>query len=217
MESLTLSLKEVQKAKGSLECRLNEKRQRRRNIESVLETVNSKLSQVRDIHTKMTETMKIAQHKVAQTQAQSDSMESSNEEKRHTLQSINQQIKDLQDQKTSDMHTFEDELSKMAKQMKNAKDFYTEEKLLEKISESKHVTSQQLQKSNQLDEEIASVTLYLAKLKEQSTSEDTNDNMDKQAVLDIFKREQNDMVKYLENLKAEIESTRNCPQLNTQG
>lgn len=209
MESLTFSLKDVQKAKCNLESRLNEKRRTRKNIENVLETVNSKLTQIKNIHTKMTETLKIAQHKVAQTQAHSDSMEKSNGEKRQALQSVNQQIKHLQDSRTNEIHKFEEELSKMAKQMVNSKDAYTDKKLLQKIAEKKTEYQQLLQKSHKLEQEKVNMSQRYQELEQKSTPEIVDEDIDRQAVMDVFTEEHNDNVKYLVKLKEEIKVTRN--------
>ncbi|XP_060597277.1 uncharacterized protein LOC132751159 [Ruditapes philippinarum] len=209
MESLTLSLKDVQKAKCNLESRLNEKRRSRKNIENVLETVNSKLTQIKNIHTKMTETLKIAQHKVAQTQAQSDSMEKSNGEKRQALQSVNQQIKHLQDSRTNEIHKFEEELSKMAKQMVNSKDAYTDKNLLVKIAGRKSEYEQLLQKSRKLEQEKVNMSQRYQELEQKSTPEIVDEDIDRQAVMDVFTEEHNDNVKNLVKLKEELKVTRN--------
>lgn len=214
MEPLTFSLQDVQKAKCNLESRLNEKRRTRKNIESVLESVNSKLTKIRNIHTKKTEALKIAQHKVAQTQAQSNSMEKSNGEKRHALQTINQQIKHIQDGRTNDIHKFEAELSKMAKQMVHAKEAYTDKNLTEKIAERKAEYDQLLQKSNKLEEEKASIVQHYQKLEQKYTPGKVHEDIDRQAVLDVFTEEHTDKIKHLEKLKKEITDSRNSLKQN---
>ncbi|XP_060557562.1 uncharacterized protein LOC132717971 [Ruditapes philippinarum] len=122
-------------------------------------------------------------------------MEKSNGEKRQALQSVNQQIKHLQDSRTNEIQKFEEELSKMAKQMVNSKDAYTDKNLLAKIAGRKSEYEQLLQKSRKLEEEKVNMSQRYQELEQKSTPEIVDEDIDRQAVMDVFTEEHNDNVK----------------------
>ncbi|XP_036367072.1 shootin-1-like isoform X2 [Octopus sinensis] len=99
LEALDNTLNELQNEKKFLQTSLDQYKNKRLHLEQILESVNSKHTQISDLHRKLSVTLQVGYHKVAQTQSQILRKE------------------------------LEKQLSDIAQKLRNAKAFYTESNL----------------------------------------------------------------------------------------
>ncbi|XP_052830871.1 uncharacterized protein LOC106867251 isoform X5 [Octopus bimaculoides] len=99
LEALDDTLNELQNEKKFLQTSLDQCKNKRLHLEQILESVNSKHTQISDLHRKLSVTLQVGYHKVAQTQSQILRKE------------------------------LEKQLSDIAQKLRNAKAFYTESNL----------------------------------------------------------------------------------------
>ncbi|XP_074644509.1 uncharacterized protein LOC141901265 [Tubulanus polymorphus] len=121
------SVKELQNERSSLEQKLNSVRQKRRDLESENEHALAKFQQSSDINTKLEEMLKVAHHKVDQIQKQITNAEETIQQKRNAVESLNTQIEEERIRKEQSRKEFEKGCDKMAMQLLEAKQFYTNE------------------------------------------------------------------------------------------
>ncbi|XP_064615462.1 uncharacterized protein LOC135479521 [Liolophura sinensis] len=134
VDNLVNNLKELQQEKSCLEQKLNELRDKRRKLESLVATVKTKHAQVSDTNAKMMETLKVAQHKVMQTQTQANSLENSNTEKRATIANLNEKIENEKLLQLEQVQDFEKNLGTISADLNQARHFFTEDNLETEIS-----------------------------------------------------------------------------------
>lgn len=85
--------------------------------------------QVKDIHTKMNETLKVALHKVAQTQSLANSLDGNNLSFKKGIVDLNQQIDAERKKQMEEVIQFEDNLADVSNQMLSARNIYSDENL----------------------------------------------------------------------------------------
>lgn len=120
--------------KSCLEQKLNERRNRRRLLEQLLENVNVKYLQMKDIHSKMTETLKVAQHKASQTQSLANSLDANNQCFKRSITDLNQKAEKEKKIQMENVAQFEDNLLEVSNAMFVAREIHLEENLRNCIS-----------------------------------------------------------------------------------
>ncbi|CAC5418356.1 unnamed protein product [Mytilus coruscus] len=139
VETLLASLKEIQQEKSYLEQKLNERRNRRRQLEQELESVNGKYLQIKDVHTKMNETLKVAQHKVSQTQSLADSLDDRNEYYKKSIEDLNQKLNVEKKGQMEEVTQFEENLSLVSDNLCSARTVFTDENLQNCLTEAENI------------------------------------------------------------------------------
>ena len=102
LDTLVKSVQELQTQKSYLEKTLQEIRNRKRFLEEKVESITARHGQVKDINTKMTETLKVAQHKVSQTHAQMTALENVYRENKAFVQEMTAKI---EEQRRKQLHS----------------------------------------------------------------------------------------------------------------
>lgn len=104
----------------------------------------------------MLETLKVAQHKVAQTQSLSDNLELNHQKKSERIEEMNQVIQRERRNQLDDVVVFEDKLSKLTAKFLEAKNFYEQDNLRGEMSctssEIKQNESEIMQTEREADE-----------------------------------------------------------------
>ncbi|KAK3586546.1 hypothetical protein CHS0354_022678 [Potamilus streckersoni] len=210
LECLLHSLKEVQHEKTCLEHKLNEKRSKRQELESSVQGVNTKLMQVKDVHCKMLETMKVAQHKVEETQSQADSLDEANQSKRKSLKDLNNKIEAEKQKQAEEVSKFEEELSAITDQLRQAKKYYTDHNLERHIwdtVERQHGIETQDEGFEAEIEHLSHLVADLMKERKQCWNEDLPLEVRKQ-ICYLFQQENEALHSYLRILTAEMEESK---------
>ncbi|XP_048744794.1 uncharacterized protein LOC125657912 [Ostrea edulis] len=144
VELLLHSLKEIQQEKNCLESKLAERRSKRRELENLIDIENNKLSQMKEGHEKMQETMKVAQLKEAQTQSLANSIEESNQHMRENIDELNRKLIMEKQRHSDSVGNFEKQLSDIVNHLINARSFYEDSALKKVIGETEfHKTNLQ--------------------------------------------------------------------------
>ncbi|KAK6194520.1 hypothetical protein SNE40_000142 [Patella caerulea] len=208
VESLLHSLKEVQNEKCCMERKLTEQRNKRRNMEREFETVNMKLIQVTDIHHKMMETMKIAQLKVSQTQAQADSLEEGNEKRRGKIADLNRRIEREKEKQNTEVAKFEEELSELASKLMTARNCHKDDHLEETLKNLESEKRQLGKHKNLLKSEVDKLAQTLESITLQQRLgvdyPDINEETRRQ-IWQLFKEEHCECKDYLNKLSNEVD------------
>ncbi|XP_052830868.1 uncharacterized protein LOC106867251 isoform X2 [Octopus bimaculoides] len=129
LEALDDTLNELQNEKKFLQTSLDQCKNKRLHLEQILESVNSKHTQISDLHRKLSVTLQVGYHKVAQTQSQILSLEDQIQKQRDNIKNT---LKIFEEQKTNHLDNtkeLEKQLSDIAQKLRNAKAFYTESNL----------------------------------------------------------------------------------------
>ncbi|XP_071084427.1 synaptonemal complex central element protein 1-like [Haliotis cracherodii] len=168
VDSLLISLKDLQSEKNCLEQKLNKRREKRRQCECELERVEGKMMQVSDVHRKMVETLKVAQLKVTQTQGQTDSLEEANQRRRDRIAGINNNIANEKIKQQENVNSFEDKLSELTEDLMKARAHYKDENLHNLLVSSKEKLDELTQNLNNRNQEVKRLTDALEQLKSQT-------------------------------------------------
>ncbi|ESP05008.1 hypothetical protein LOTGIDRAFT_156257 [Lottia gigantea] len=208
VETLLHNLKELQNEKTCLEQKLNEQRRKRRDAERHFEMVNMKWMQVSDMHQKMNETLKVAQLKVSQTQAQADSLEASNNKKREKIADLNKTIESEKQKQDKEVVKFEEELSKVSNMLMNARNFHQDENLESEYQKLESLQKEIINEKKCLSSEMENLSQVLETLTiEQKQDLDypdiTEDN--RRTIWNLFKEENLKSKEFLEKKKQELE------------
>lgn len=129
-------LKELQQEKSRLELKLGDLRRQKSVLERNVEVLTSRRSQSTDVNSKLRETLRVAQTKVGQTQAQLDSLQEILNAKRETNLSLSKEVEGLKNAQLAETSVFEQDLVKLTEMFVEAKQFYDEQNLQEKISQT---------------------------------------------------------------------------------
>ena len=130
-------VKELQQEKSRLVHKLEELRRQRSVLEKNVEVLTSRRTQSRDVNAKMKETLHVAQNKVGQTQAQLDTLQKLVEEKQGKNLTLSKQVDQLKKSQLEETRDFEKGLVKLTDMFLEAKAFYKENNLEDKIEETK--------------------------------------------------------------------------------
>ncbi|KAK2176362.1 hypothetical protein NP493_667g01042 [Ridgeia piscesae] len=141
VDNLFNSLKGLQQGRLRLEQNLEELRAKKRGLETALDEAHAKHAQVRDVNQKMKETLKIAQHKVAQTQQQQASLQVDAKVKANRIAELNKRIEDERGKHTEETLEFNGKLSDLADCFTSARNFHSNGNLQRQIQETEKETA----------------------------------------------------------------------------
>ncbi|XP_025079330.1 centrosomal protein of 135 kDa-like isoform X2 [Pomacea canaliculata] len=206
-ESLIHSLHELQNEKNCLEQRFNEKKTQSENLEKQVEQCNVKLFQAREMYQKMLETQKVAQQKVAQTQAQVDCMHESNKVFSDKIKDLNIKIKEERERASKNVQDFDKHMSALADSLVSARKFYKTEVLQQRVQEIEN----KLQSSSKQDEDNREEVIVLTKTLEnlqltQAAPYSKSDGVPYEERLlfwSLLEQEEREVSLYLQKLQAE--------------
>ncbi|XP_022340481.2 uncharacterized protein LOC111135066 [Crassostrea virginica] len=175
VDLLLHSLKEIQQEKNCLENKLAERRSQRRELENLLDIENNKLTQMKEGHEKLQETMKVAQLKETQTQAMANRLEDSNLQMRKNIGELNQNLSTEKERQLQNLEKFEKELSDIANQLICARQFYDDAFLTKEIGETEFHKSDLQSNVASCHQEQLDLQEKLHKLSESSKINDYQD------------------------------------------
>ena len=141
VENLFGNLKELQKGRSSLEQNLEELRAKKRGLESALEEASARQAQAKYVNLKMRETLKIAQHKVNQTQQQHASIRVEADAKGKRVSHLNKRIEEERGKQTEEMLQFGEQIADLAERFNSAKNHHSDENLQQHILQTEQETS----------------------------------------------------------------------------
>lgn len=142
VDNLFNSLKDLQQGRSRLEQNLEELRAKKRGLETALEEASARHAQVRDVNIKMKETLKIAQHKVSQTQQQQASIRVEAEVKGNLVSQLNKRIEDERGKQTEETLRFGEKLADLAERFTSARNFHSDENLQQQILQTERETAE---------------------------------------------------------------------------
>ncbi|XP_067668009.1 synaptonemal complex central element protein 1-like [Haliotis asinina] len=172
VDSLLISLKDLQSEKNCLEQKLNKCREKRRQCECELERVEGKMMQVSDVHRKMVETLKVAQLKVTQTQGQTDSLEEANQKRRDRIADINKNIANEKIKQQENVNSFEDKLSELTEELMKARAHYKDENLHNELVSNKEKLDELTETFRKRNQEVDTLVDAFEQLKSQADEKD---------------------------------------------
>ena len=141
VDNLFNSLKGLQQGRLRLEQNLEELRAKKRGLETALEEAHARHAQVRDVNLNMKETLKIAQHKVAQTQQQQASLQVDAKGKANHITELNKRIEDERGKQTEETLEFNEKLAGLADCFTSARNFHSDENLQRQIQDTERETA----------------------------------------------------------------------------
>ena len=136
IDNLFGNLKELQKGRLSLEQNLEELRAKKRGLESALEEASARQAQAKYVNLKMRETLKIAQHKVNQTQQQHASIRVEADAKGKRVSQLNKRIEGERGKQTEEMLQFGEQIAELSERFTSAKNYHSDESLQQQISQT---------------------------------------------------------------------------------
>ncbi|XP_072179930.1 uncharacterized protein [Diadema setosum] len=158
-EILSKSITELQQEKDRYEQKLRDMKNKRKVLEKKYETDVLKFKQTDEKRSKMTETVRIAQHKVTQSQSELDSQQTANNQLQAKIRHIEESIQAKDDAQNKELEAYEEKLSDLVDQFQRARHFYTDESLLSEISLMK-------QKEQELEQETVNVKVESERVSE---------------------------------------------------
>ncbi|KAL5004361.1 hypothetical protein ScPMuIL_017817 [Solemya velum] len=209
VDALLHSLKELQNEKNCLEQKLNEQREKRRELEKSLNSVNAKYLQVSDINTKMVETLKVAQHKEAQAQSMANSLEETNTSQREQIDVLNNKIENEKANQFQEIQTFENQLSQITEELKICREFYSEIHLEGEISDVQKKKTEFGEKIEDMNTKVEEITIKMEKLLQHRSEIENNDDgvplNVRQDIWDALMNEKKSYEQYLKEVRNTIE------------
>ncbi|XP_021360028.1 uncharacterized protein LOC110454701 [Mizuhopecten yessoensis] len=211
------SLNEVQQERNCLENKLHEERAKRRGLEQELEKIKNKLVQVKDIHTKNTETAKVVHHKVGQIQALANSIEEENQARRNTIAEKNDKIESLKNSQHKEINKFEENLAAIADKLVAARKFYDDDNLSKEISILEERKQQMENKAGDIYQEMMALQSSFEELRlgaeNHNDFNDSGIDMDtKKSIRSLFQDEHGRAFSALEKVKADIQKDKDLLQ-----
>ncbi|XP_071838474.1 uncharacterized protein [Apostichopus japonicus] len=190
VDVIQCSIVDLQKEKEQNERMLYDAQKKRINLEKKCENVSQKFNQLGEKHSKMQETVKVAQYKVSQSQTQINSQQAVNKEKQDRINELMQVIGREKDGHQRDLEVFQEQLSELTNQFRNARHFYTDESLQletsmleKKVKEFKaKVLSARVEVGN-LKQKLSDLEIQLANKEKLSTSGDVFTSEEKDNIL----------------------------------
>ena len=146
--------------KAGLEQKLRGLRVKRSSLEKSREILKTKQTQIKEINSKMNETMKVAEHKVMETQAQLEIQQKSVSQKSAKVASLESEISRAKTERMNDTIQFENLLSDLTLKFQDAKSRYKDENMSQEITANNICLSE-------CKEDVDSVTEQRGKLAKQ--------------------------------------------------
>lgn len=209
IDDLDYTLAELQKEKHSLANQLTECKNKRQGLEKTLEAVHKKHSQLSEVHRKLSETLQVGYHKVAQMQSQAESLENHIQKKRDEIKDITKKYEEQKNSQLNHVKYIEEQLSEITKKMKDAKSFYTKANILKEV-EAVETKKIEMEKQILFIEADAETVRMQVKTLLQNLENFKSDAVDdftesfKDEVLKIFQEESDEYDKHYSQLKKEL-------------
>ncbi len=138
------TIKRLQQEKSDLENKLAGWRSTRAAIEGTQSALNSQLAQVTHSNNKMKETLKVAQHKVSQSQSQLNAVQENVDMKRMRLTEMNSDIACEKNTHLQNAMMFENQLSDLTVKFIEQRKVFENDSLIQAIS-SENTTIEDIQ------------------------------------------------------------------------
>ncbi|XP_071799108.1 uncharacterized protein [Asterias amurensis] len=148
------SIKDLQQEKLRNERKLSEARARRRSLESKYEAALSKYNAAQETNQKMTDTLKVTQFKVLQSQAAIECQHNANQEVENRIAHIKTAFKNEEARQLEETEKFKEKLAGLAEMFHNGKDFYLDHSLQAETGMVKADQKDITQKVNQTDSQV---------------------------------------------------------------
>ncbi|KAJ8030954.1 hypothetical protein HOLleu_27515 [Holothuria leucospilota] len=201
------SILDLQKERGKTEQQLNDAQKKRMSLERKFESVSQKFNQMSEKHCKMLETVKVAQHKVNQSQSQIDSQQVLNQEKQDRITELLRLIEEAKEEEQKDLEEFQDKLSELTDQFRHARHFYTDESLQLETSMLEKRSQEIKTKVTSAKCEVENLQQKLSELEAQSKLQDGIPKKkeefspeEKQDILSLFSLEKTNTEQLLQSL-----------------
>ncbi|CAH1781547.1 unnamed protein product [Owenia fusiformis] len=165
VDSILDTAKNLQQAKSQLEQQLNALRKQRRQLDVTHGQVSSKHAQAMDTNNKMKETLKVAQHKVSQTQSQAESLEQLSANRRSKLQELNDKIDECTKNQDNYIKNYESQLSRLTECFSGAQLVYAPENVASEILNTEEATGEKSADAGKKNEELIKVLANVDELK----------------------------------------------------
>ncbi|KAL5456915.1 hypothetical protein EMCRGX_G034142 [Ephydatia muelleri] len=211
VEVIFKSIKELQNERLENEKLLAEEIAKRKEIESTLDAVTLRYSVVSEKHAKISETVRLAEQKVAHAQSCVMKYEQLNQEKREKISELSTDIKREDAKRSSQLAEFEQQLKELADKFRDAKRFYADQSLENHISmceEQKRVKHSEVETQQSEAQELLSKIERLKAAQDTCVTEAVSEEM-WQIVIDQLMEENKAAKRAYELSKEQLLSTQN--------
>ncbi|XP_078694748.1 synaptonemal complex central element protein 1-like isoform X3 [Branchiostoma floridae x Branchiostoma belcheri] len=158
VEDLLVSVRELQKEKSFLEQELAESKRRTKETEKKLDEVSQQHRQISVLYNKMVETLKIAKHKVDQSQQMADKQEQVNQEKRNSLTELNSSIEREVQRQRQYSREFEGQLDELTDASHHAWLYFKAESIEKELQDLEAMKTEAERLAEQQEEEVSALT-----------------------------------------------------------
>ncbi|XP_078612387.1 uncharacterized protein LOC144882459 [Branchiostoma floridae x Branchiostoma japonicum] len=165
VEDLLSSVRELQKEKSLLEHELAEAKRRTKETENKLDEVSQQHRQISVLYNKMVETLKIAKHKVDQSQQMADNQEQVNQEKRASLTELNSSIEQEVQRQRQYSREFESQLDELTDASHHAWLYFKAESIEKELQDLEAMKTEAERLAEQQEEEVSALTERLNDIK----------------------------------------------------
>ncbi|CAH1245738.1 SYCE1 [Branchiostoma lanceolatum] len=165
VEDLLSSVRELQKEKSLLEQELAEAKRRKRETEKKLGEVSQQHRQISVLYNKMVETLKIAKHKVDQSQQMADNQEEVNQEKRACLAELNSSIEKEVQRQRQYSREFENQLDELTDASHHAWLYFKAESIEKELQDLEAMKTEAERLAEEQEQEVSALTDRLMDIK----------------------------------------------------
>ncbi|XP_035693774.1 inner centromere protein-like [Branchiostoma floridae] len=165
VEDLLSSVRELQKEKSLLEHELAEAKRRTKETENKLDEVSQQHRQISVLYNKMVETLKIAKHKVDQSQQMADNQEQVNQDKRASLTELNSSIEQEVQRQRQYSREFESQLDELTDASHHAWLYFKAESIEKELLDLEAMKTEAERLAEQQEEEVSALTERLNDIK----------------------------------------------------
>ncbi|XP_078694746.1 synaptonemal complex central element protein 1-like isoform X1 [Branchiostoma floridae x Branchiostoma belcheri] len=177
VEDLLVSVRELQKEKSFLEQELAESKRRTKETEKKLDEVSQQHRQISVLYNKMVETLKIAKHKVDQSQQMADKQEQVNQEKRNSLTELNSSIEREVQRQRQYSREFEGQLDELTDASHHAWLYFKAESIEKELQDLEAMKTEAERLAEQQEEEVSALTERLNGVKLQQGIDTSMDEL----------------------------------------
>ncbi|XP_014672873.1 PREDICTED: ankyrin repeat domain-containing protein 36A-like [Priapulus caudatus] len=189
VEDLVKCQKELLQEKSRLTKKLSDLKQKKNELDHQLMEIENKHMQVMETRNKGLDTLKIAQHKVEQSQSQCNSLETIHKDRRTIIDQLSSETRQQKALKQQNVMQFLNILAEMADRLRYEKDAHKRESLNQKCCEVEKLKIELEKEVRQQDQEKMDLETMLLTLQKE-TRDDLEIPLEQQlSVFNMFKDE----------------------------
>ncbi|XP_029208917.2 structural maintenance of chromosomes protein 1A-like isoform X2 [Acropora millepora] len=201
IDVIVSSLRELQQEKERLQQLCSEESARCRSLELKLDACQAKYFQSKERNLKMLETVNAAKQKVLQTQIQANRLKELNDGKRAKIEELHKEINEEMKKEQTELGAFEEKLSELTNQFRNARNYYAEENVQREIEHWREQSEKARNEASRVDCNLQELTAAFKQL--EMENKHAKDEIDSKLEFGLTHEELKSTLKVVEKINQE--------------